>query len=192
MNSSCHLTEPNPQLRSEVASRNTRNRARRRRLRIFPEIYCPEENLPEDLPHSRFPRGPPRRRPPWGTVFGMHWVTCRENVGVFFLGALLAMRVGPAQRTAHLYHSCPELIHVYSLGHRCSCIQSLREGCYFVQDAEGSIHANENCSSFNWGNHTNPSGLSFRKLCGWCLFQRLEEVSSFVQAQENAEILEVD
>ena len=172
--SSFPLPVPNPTIQSDVATRNVRNRARRRRLRIFPEIYCPEE----DITHSRFPCGPPRRGPPWGTVFGMHRVTCRENVGVFFLGALLTMRVGPAQRTAHLYHSCPELIHVYSLGHRCSCIQSLLEGSSFVQDAEGSLHRNEHCSSFSWGNHANRSDLTFMGLCEWCLFQRLEEVAS--------------
>ena len=171
------LPEPHPYMQVGVQSRDERNRARRRRLRIYPEMYCPEE----DLPLSRLPSGPPRRRPPWGTVWGQHWVTCRSNVGVFFLGALLAQRVGEARRTAHMYHTCPELIRVTSLGHRCSCVQSLLQGDQLVQDAEG-----EHCSSFNWGDQYPPDPdapdysdyqytLTCVELCDLCLFQRIEE-----------------
>ena len=184
---SVHPPRPEPHLymQAGVVSRNERNRARRRRLRIYPEMYCPEE----DLPFTRFPSGPPRRGPPWGTVFGQHWVTCRSNVGVFFLGALLMQRVGEAQRTAHMYHTCPELIRVTSLGHRCSCVQSLLQGCQFVQDAEGSLHRSEHCSSFNWGDQYPPDPdahdyydlqytLTCVGLCDVCLFQRIEEAVS--------------
>ena len=163
-------------------TRDERNRVRRRRLRIYPEMYCPEE----DVPLSKFPSGPPRMRPPWGMVWGQHWVTCSSKVGVFFLGALLPQRIGEARRTAHLYHTCPELIRVTSLGPRCSCVQSLLQGNRLMQDAEGSLHRSEHCSSFNWGAQYPPdpdapdcsdyqATLTCVELCDWCLFQRIEE-----------------
>lgn len=135
--------------------------ARRRRLKIFPEHYCPEEEVQPSHAQRSLPRG-----------------RCRANVGVFFLGALLMQRVGDARRCAHLYLNCPELLRVFCLAHRCSCIQNLLQGGTFVQDASGSLHGSEICSSFMGSCNGHHSAPAYVGLCDWCLFQRLDEVET--------------
>ena len=164
-----------------VLSRDARNRARRRRLRIYPELYCPEE----DVQSLNVPRALPRGRPQFGLVWGGHWVTCSANVGVFFLGALLMQRVGEPRRCGHLYHHCPELPFVHGLAQRCGCIQNLLQGGFMVQDASGCLHGSETCSSFTGSGDGHTSAPTYVGLCDWCLFERLEEVETNGRPKED-------